>query len=122
MSIRPTLFIDEENSPSSAEFSDENVAGHVYTRWCTISYLYSPPSLKEEYRQRYISRGNNDRFIFEVMFIWYPALIPLYLLSKILPKWITITQSGETLEDYRLKSFSIRKDCYHKGLVKGMVL
>ncbi|CYV40830.1 hypothetical protein [Streptococcus suis] len=86
-------------------------------------HIYIPhPSLKEEYRQRYISRGNNDRFIFEVMFIWYPALIPLYLLSKILPKWITVTQSGETLEDYRLKSLSIRKDCYHKGLVKGMVL
>lgn len=86
-------------------------------------HIYIPhPSLKEEYRQRYISRGNNDRFIFEVMFIWYPALIPLYLLSKIFPKWITVTQSGETLEDYRLKSLSIRKDCYHKGLVKGMVL
>ncbi|CYV15849.1 hypothetical protein Q7V23_08290 [Streptococcus suis] len=30
-------------------------------------HIYIPhPSLKEEYRQRYISRGNNDRFIFEV--------------------------------------------------------
>ncbi|HEM3640962.1 TPA: hypothetical protein U1C36_000028 [Streptococcus suis] len=64
-------------------------------------HIYIPhPSLKEEYRQRYILRGNNDRFIFEAMFIWYPALIPLYLLSKIFPKWITVTQSGETLEDY----------------------
>lgn len=58
------------------------------------------PFLKEEYRQRYISRGNNQRFIFEVMFIWYMALIPLYMLAKLFPYWITVTHAGETLEDY----------------------
>lgn len=64
-------------------------------------HIYIPHfSLKEEYRKRYIQRGNNSRFIFEVMFIWYIALIPLYMLAKLFPYWITVTHAGETLEDY----------------------
>ncbi|HFI0122374.1 TPA: hypothetical protein ACGOTU_001135 [Streptococcus suis] len=63
--------------------------------------IYIPhPSLKEEYRQRYIQRGNNSKFIFEVMTIWYPTLLPLYLLCKVCPSFISVTQSGEYLEDY----------------------
>ena len=66
-------------------------------------HIYIPhPSLKEEYRQRYIRRGNNARFIFEVMFIWYLSLIPIVLLSKVFPQWITVTKKGETLSDYKL--------------------
>ncbi|HEP1809476.1 TPA: hypothetical protein VB894_000309 [Streptococcus suis] len=64
-------------------------------------HIYIPhPSLKEEYRQRYIQRGNNSKFIFEVMTIWYVSLVPLYILSKILPNMITVTQSGQVLADY----------------------
>lgn len=64
-------------------------------------HIYIPhPFLKEEYRQRYIQRGNNSKFIFEVMTIWYVSLVPLYLLSKILPNMITVTQSGQVLADY----------------------
>ncbi|HFI0038117.1 TPA: hypothetical protein ACGOXV_000875 [Streptococcus suis] len=64
-------------------------------------HIYIPhPSLKEEYRQRYIQRGNNSKFIFEVMTIWYPTLLPLYLLSKVCPSYISVTQQGEYLEDY----------------------
>ena len=66
-------------------------------------HIYIPhPSLKEEYRQRYIRRGNNARFIFEVMVIWYLSLIPIVLLSKVFPQWITVTKKGETLSDYKL--------------------
>ncbi|HFU4012295.1 TPA: hypothetical protein ACGO3F_001306 [Streptococcus suis] len=65
-------------------------------------HIFIPhPSLKEEYRQRYIKRGNNARFIFEVMLIWYVTLLPLYLLSKCLPQLIMVTEAGETLEDYQ---------------------
>ena len=64
-------------------------------------HIFIPhPSLRAEYRQRYRDRGNNDRFLFEVMLIWYPTTIPLFLLAKIFPKWITVTKAGETLEDY----------------------
>lgn len=73
----------------------------MIVRGGVLFHIFIPhPFLKEEYRQRYISRGNNQRFIFEVMFIWYIALIPLYLLAKLFPYWITVTHSGETLEDY----------------------
>lgn len=66
-------------------------------------HIYIPhPTLKEEYRKRYIDRGNNERFVFEVMFIWYFSLIPLALLSKLFPQWITVTKAGETLSDYEL--------------------
>ena len=83
-------------------------------------HIYIPhPSLKEEYRQRYISRGNNNRFIFEVMFIWYITLIPLYLLSKILPTWITVSQSGETLEDY-YKAERVQKYFTRERIVQGI--
>ncbi|MBF8969951.1 MULTISPECIES: hypothetical protein [unclassified Streptococcus] len=69
-------------------------------------HIFVPhPSLRSEYRQRYLGRGNNGRFIFEVMTIWYPTLVPLWLLSKILPKWITVTKTGETLEDYYIQHF-----------------
>ncbi|HEM2547986.1 TPA: hypothetical protein U0431_000756 [Streptococcus suis] len=64
-------------------------------------HIYIPhPRLKAEYKQRYIHRGNNNTFIFEVMTIWYLSLLPLYLLSKLCPELITVTQSGEYLEDY----------------------
>ncbi|HFR3537873.1 TPA: hypothetical protein ACHVCJ_000382 [Streptococcus suis] len=64
-------------------------------------HIYIPhPRLKAEYKQRYIQRGNNSKFIFEVMTIWYVSLVPLYLLSKILPNMITVTQSGQVLADY----------------------
>ncbi|MFM0854606.1 hypothetical protein P7J58_01120 [Streptococcus suis] len=64
-------------------------------------HIYIPhPRLKPEYRQRYIQRGNNGKFIFEVMIIWYPTLLPLYLLCKVCPSFISVTQSGEYLEDY----------------------
>ncbi|HFI0064616.1 TPA: hypothetical protein ACGO9Z_000645 [Streptococcus suis] len=63
-------------------------------------HIYIPHfSLKEEYRKRYIQRGNNSRFIFEVMFIWYLVLLPFYLLSICLPKCITVLGEGETLSD-----------------------
>ncbi|MHB9781552.1 hypothetical protein ACXM1Q_002230 [Streptococcus sp. 10F2] len=69
-------------------------------------HIFVPhPSLKSEYRQRYLNRGNNHRFIFEVMTIWYPTLVPLWLLSKIFPKWITVTGPGETLENYEIQNF-----------------
>ncbi|CYX40368.1 hypothetical protein [Streptococcus suis] len=64
-------------------------------------HIYIPhPRLKAEYRQRYIQRGNNSKFIFEVMTIWYLTLLPLYLLSKVFPSFISVTQQGEYLEDY----------------------
>ncbi|WP_029186393.1 hypothetical protein [Streptococcus suis] len=64
-------------------------------------HIYIPhPRLKAEYRQRYIQRGNNGKFIFEVMTIWYPTLLPLYLLSKVCPSYISVTQQDEYLEDY----------------------
>ncbi|HFI0791063.1 TPA: hypothetical protein ACGO62_001070 [Streptococcus suis] len=64
-------------------------------------HIYIPhPRLKAEYRQRYIQRGNNSKFIFEVMIIWYPTLLPLYLLSKVCPSYISVTQQDEYLEDY----------------------
>lgn len=69
-------------------------------------HIFIPhPSLRSEYRQRYLDRGNNGRFIFEVMTIWYPTLVPLWLLSKVFPKWITVTKTGETLEDYHIQNF-----------------
>ncbi|HFU4217283.1 TPA: hypothetical protein ACGO8M_000660 [Streptococcus suis] len=72
-------------------------------------HIYIPhPSLKEEYRQRYIQRGNNSKFIFEVMTIWYITLVPLYLLSKILPNLMTVTGSGQVLADFEiLQNFTI---------------
>ncbi|WP_105116098.1 hypothetical protein [Streptococcus suis] len=72
-------------------------------------HIYIPhPSLKEEYRQRYISRGNNSKFIFEVMTIWYITLVPLYLLSKILPNLMTVTGSGQVLADFEIpQNFTI---------------
>ncbi|MFM0877568.1 hypothetical protein ACTGZN_04375 [Streptococcus suis] len=64
-------------------------------------HIYIPhPRLKAEYRQRYIQRGNNSKFIFEVMTIWYLTLLPLYLLSKVFPSFISVTQQGEYLENY----------------------
>ncbi|HEM3561533.1 TPA: hypothetical protein ACGO2N_001676 [Streptococcus suis] len=80
----------------------------MIVRGGVLFHIFIPhPFLKEEYRQRYISRGNNQRFIFEVMFIWYIALIPLYMLAKLFPYWITVTHAGETLEDYyKLENFA----------------
>ena len=67
-------------------------------------HIYIPhPRLKREYKKRYIGRGNNRRFIFEVMAIWYPSLVPLWLASKLFPQGITVTQEGQTLEDFYLK-------------------
>lgn len=64
-------------------------------------HIFIPhPSLKEEYRQRYLLRGNNARFIFEVLAIWYPTTLFLWLFSKIFPRFITVTKTGETLEDH----------------------
>ncbi|WP_228377176.1 hypothetical protein [Streptococcus suis] len=34
------------------------------------------------------------------MMIWYITLVPLYLLSKILPNLMTVTGSGQFLADY----------------------
>ena len=58
------------------------------------------PSLRKEYRQRYLDRGNNQRFISEVLLIWYPTTILFWLLSKLVPQLITVTQAGETLADH----------------------
>ena len=42
----------------------------MIVRGGVLFHIFIPhPFLKEEYRQRYISRGNNQRFILEVMFI-----------------------------------------------------
>ncbi|MBM7635501.1 hypothetical protein [Streptococcus saliviloxodontae] len=57
-------------------------------------------SLRKEYRSRYQKRGNNRRFIFEVMSIWYPTLVFLSLLSYVIPGLITILESNEFLEDF----------------------
>ena len=61
--------------------------------------LIPHPGLRKEYKSRYQTRGNNPTFIFEVMAIWYPILIPLYLLSFLFPRLMTVTAAGETLED-----------------------
>ncbi|MDO5079183.1 MAG: hypothetical protein Q4D67_06085 [Streptococcus minor] len=64
-------------------------------------HIFIPhPSLRREYRERYIKRGNNQRFISEVLLIWYPTTILFWLLSKQIPQVITVTQSQETLEDH----------------------
>lgn len=78
-------------------------------------HIFVPhPSLKDEYKQRYKKRGNNPKFIFEVLMVWYPTLIPLYLLSKWLPQYITVTSAGETLEmAYSRASFNHLKNRYH---------
>ncbi|HFU4203044.1 TPA: hypothetical protein ACGO8F_000617 [Streptococcus suis] len=82
-------------------------------------HVYIPhPSLKEEYRQRYIHRGNNTRFISEVMFIWYLSLIPLVFLSKVFPQWITVTKRGETLSDYELGNQGVTKLSIRKAFAK----
>lgn len=85
-------------------------------------HIYIPhPSLKEEYRQRYIERGNNSTFIFEVMSIWYVTLLPLKLLASIFPQYITVTKAKETLEDYYVCS---KFDLFSKNarLVQRIVL
>lgn len=81
-------------------------------------HIYIPHfSLKEEYRKRYIQRGNNSRFIFEVMFIWYLVLFPFYLLSICLPKWITVLGEGETLSD-KIFAKNHRKSNQKTGLAQ----
>lgn len=60
-------------------------------------------TLRQEYKQRYQNRGNNRRFIFEVMLVWYPTTIFFWLLSFIFTQHITILKAGENLES------SIRK-------------
>ncbi|WP_105111077.1 hypothetical protein [Streptococcus suis] len=81
-------------------------------------HIYIPHfSLKEEYRKRYIQRGNNSRFIFEVMFIWYLVLLPFYLLSICLPKWITVLGEGETLSD-KIFAKNHRKSNQKTGLAQ----
>lgn len=73
----------------------------LFSRGELEAQIFIPhPSLRKEYKQRYIQRGNNPRFIREVMFIWYLALVPLWLISKLLPQRIVVTQTGQTLEDY----------------------
>lgn len=81
----------------------------MFMRGAVPFHIYIPhPSLKEEYRQRYIQRGNNSKFIFEVMTIWYITLVPLYLLSKILPNLMTVTGSGQVLADFEIpQNFTI---------------
>ncbi|HFI0746486.1 TPA: hypothetical protein ACGOYH_001600 [Streptococcus suis] len=81
-------------------------------------HIYIPHfSLKEEYRKRYIQRGNNSRFIFEVMFIWYLLLLPFYLLSICLPKCITVLGEGETLSD-KIFAKNYRKSNQKTGLAQ----
>lgn len=81
-------------------------------------HIYIPHfSLKEEYRKRYIQRGNNSRFIFEVMFIWYLVLFPFYLLSICLPKCITVLGEGETLSD-KIFAKNHRKSNQKTGLAQ----
>ncbi|HFU1091380.1 TPA: hypothetical protein ACGO74_000364 [Streptococcus suis] len=81
-------------------------------------HIYIPHfSLKEEYRKRYIQRGNNSRFIFEVMFIWYLVLLPFYLLSICLPKCITVLGEGETLSD-KIFAKNHRKSNQKAGLAQ----
>lgn len=67
--------------------------------------------LRKEYKKRYIGRGNNNKFIFEVMAIWYPTLISLGLLAKLFPQRISVLSKGETLEDY-YANFSMPKVSY----------
>ncbi|HHT7803422.1 TPA: hypothetical protein ACT2HZ_001000 [Streptococcus suis] len=81
-------------------------------------HIYIPHfSLKEEYRKRYVQRGNNSRFIFEVMFIWYLVLLPFYLLSICLPKCITVLGEGETLSD-KIFAKNHRKSNQKTGLAQ----
>lgn len=56
--------------------------------------------LREEYRQRYLDRGNNAKFLWEVMLIWSPVTLVLSALSKIFPAYITVLSEGQTLEDF----------------------
>ena len=54
--------------------------------------------LREEYRARYLKRGNNTRFIWEVMTIWSPTILSLTFLSYLLPVYFSPMESGEYLE------------------------
>ncbi|MBM7642869.1 hypothetical protein [Streptococcus loxodontisalivarius] len=64
-------------------------------------HIYIPKSsLRKEYLQRYQQRGNNKRFIAEVMVIWYPTLLSLTLASHLWPDKISLLSSGQVLEDF----------------------
>lgn len=63
-------------------------------------HIYLPQrQLREEYRQRYIRRGNNKRFIREVMWVWDPTILLFSALSKLAPSSISFLKSGEFLTD-----------------------
>lgn len=55
--------------------------------------------LRQEYQKRYQERGNNCRFIFEVMLVWYPTTLFFQALSYMFPQKITIMQEGEYLQE-----------------------
>lgn len=62
--------------------------------------IYLPQyNLREEYRQRYLKRGNNAKFIREVMWIWGPTVLFFKLLAICFPAYIIFLGSGEFLKD-----------------------
>lgn len=63
-------------------------------------HIYLPQhSLRQEYRQRYLTRGNNDRFIREVMWVWTPTILLFKGLQKVFPSRITFLGEGEFLKN-----------------------
>ncbi len=67
--------------------------------------IYLPKhGLRKEYRRRYSDRGNNNRFIREVMWVWTPTILFFTLLSLLFPSYIGFLQAGEFLSD-RLKAY-----------------
>lgn len=59
--------------------------------------LFPDVRLGQAYRQRYRHRGNNDRFIGQVMAIWWPTLLLLSVLSWLCPSHFLTLREGETL-------------------------
>lgn len=55
------------------------------------------PSLRQEYRERYLKRGNKPVFIRQVMLIWWPTLLSLLALSYLFPNQFLCLQAGENL-------------------------
>lgn len=53
--------------------------------------------LRAAYRQRYLGRGNNARFVRQVMLIWWPALLALRTLGLFCLDRVRILSDGQTL-------------------------
>lgn len=53
--------------------------------------------LRAAYRQRYLGRGNNARFVRQVMLVWWPALLALRTLGLFCLDRVRILSDGQTL-------------------------